>query len=153
MSPYLLALIAALLACILAYLGHQAVLARASATWPTFEGHVVESSVQDVGASDTGPVYAVQVTYRYARDGVEYESSRFQFGSTFLQSRFLFRSPARAAVASDRFRPGAMLGVRVHPTRHALCTLFPRSGWDLYATIVVLFGVLMYFLALLIQAL
>ena len=153
MPSYLLALLAALAACLLVHLCHQAFLAFQSAEWPLREGRVVASSVHDVGASDTGPEYALRVTYRYAVDGVEYEGRRVHFGSSFLLSRLSFASRARAAVASERFRPGAPIRVHVHPTRRELSTLLPGSGWELYAAILALSGLLAYLFILVIRAL
>ena len=153
MPLYLLALLTALAAYLLVRLCHQAFLALESAAWPMRDGRVVASSVHDVGASDTGPEYTVRVTYRYAVDGVEYEGRRVQFGSSFLLSRFSFASHARAAVASERFRPGAPIRVHVHPTRRGLSTLLPGSGWELYAMILAISGLLAYLIVLVVRAL
>ena len=152
MPLYLLALLAALAACLLARLCHQAFLALQSAAWPVVEGRVVDSSVHDVGASDTGPVYTLRVTYRYAVDGVEHAGRRVHFGPSFPLSRFSFGSHTRAAVASERFRPGAHIRVHVHPTRRSLSTLLPGSGWELYATILAVSGLLAYLIVLVIRA-
>lgn len=61
--------------------------ARASAAWPTVEGRVTRSEVDESSDADGGDSYSPEVTYTYQVDDQAYENSTIKFGENSYSSR------------------------------------------------------------------
>jgi hypothetical protein len=91
-------------ACLYAVSEWSAARARSTKSWPAARGIVKSSEVADRYVHKRGRVYRLDIDYRYKVDGVEYESNRIQFGSTWLDDddfvdKLAKKYPAGADVA------------------------------------------------------
>ncbi len=105
------------------YVGSQVrdwFLYRASPTWPSVEGRVIQSKVIEQWDSDTNSFeYQPFITYEYEVDGQSYGSQQVQFGLVFGIRAFESRSPAESLVA--KYPADSKVTVYYNPD---------HPGWD-----------------------
>jgi hypothetical protein len=101
---------------ILVYTVHMRRLAKASLTWPTTEGTVVDSGVMAGRSSKGGRTYSARVRYTYAVGGTTYDNDTIQFGSPGTD-----QSTADATVAEHPV--GKRVNVHYNPHKPAQAVL------------------------------
>lgn len=108
--------------------------------WDSVHGEIVATTVDTFTAStaDSDSMrlrYAPRVTYRYAKDGRQYESSRLHFGAAVS-----YGSEAQARARLDAYPIGMAVRVLVDPRNPAEATLDGRARylWMLWLAAVLL---------------
>ena len=88
--------------------------ARAARTWPSTDGRIVESRVEEKTLPGDRPNtrFAPRIVYEYSVDGRAYRSAHVSFGATFWS---LAPQSARASLA--RYPTGARVTVYYDPAR------------------------------------
>jgi hypothetical protein len=102
---------------------------RQALSWPTTEGRILESSVQeDSGGEST--TWQVKVRYSYSVGGTEFEGKRVAFGysgsSTYEEHEGIYRKLQPSARVRVRYEPG-------NPGNSVLAAGFNRSTFLLLA--------------------
>jgi Protein of unknown function (DUF3592) len=112
--------------------------AHRSVSWPTVEGRVTHSAVQEGGGVRGGPSYFPDVRYVYTVRGHEYAAARVAFGQEGSG-----REPEATALAA-RFPVGRAVAVRYDPADPAIATLLSGTinSLHLVAWVIGLMGLL-----------
>lgn len=111
--------------------------AKASVNWPTVEGTVTESLLEE-SRSDGSTMYSAHVVYEYALDGGQLDSDRIWFGGNYSTSD---RSEMSKVVRD--YPVGRKVTVYYSPDNPAESVLLPGAYFSTY----ILFSVGMVFLA------
>jgi hypothetical protein len=105
-------------------------LSHESPAWPQISGEILESHVVSSGRLRTGTWYAPIVKYRYAVDGISFESYRVSFRAAYVGSE------AQEAVL--RYPIGSAVPVWYRPNDPGTAVLEPNSwGSDLILVFVI----------------
>ncbi len=99
--------------------------ARASEAWPTVEGRVVRSDI-DEQFDEEGDSYVPQIDYEYTVDGLEYENDRVRFGQNSYSSR------RRAEEETGRYPVGRRVEVYYEPGNPENSVLEPGASLGSY---------------------
>lgn len=116
----------------------------ASAGWPTTEGLIVASSVEEHGHLKTdgrSPTFHAKVAYEYKLGGQRYESSQLSYKS------YGTSKAARAKRIVEKYPVGTEVTIYYNPMKPDQAVLEP--GANIFTALPLIFGVSLVVLALL----
>lgn len=107
--------------------------AKASESWPTVDGVVIESRVESKRSSgkNNGTTYKAIVVYDYEVDGQPYSSGRIWFGSDISTS-----NQAQMRNTTKQYPKGQTVKVHYDPENPLEAVLQPGAFWSSYFMIV-----------------